>query len=90
MTPLQFSIELNIDSANFKFPFSTRCTLSEKKRSVLSEPFAKDQQLLKPMYIKNDLDGTFCFLNLVDLFNKHPINRTAGITREYTTNGNID
>ena len=27
---------------------------------------------------------------MVDLFNKHPINRPAGITSEYTTNGNID
>ena len=45
VTPLQFSIELNIDSANFRFPFSTRCTLSKKKRSGLSEPFATVQQL---------------------------------------------
>ena len=43
VTPLQFSIEVNIDSANFRFPFPTRCTLSEKKRSGLSEPFATVQ-----------------------------------------------
>ena len=29
MTSLETSIELNIDSANFRFPFSTRCNLSE-------------------------------------------------------------
>ena len=45
VTPLQFSIELNIASANFRFPFRTRCLLSEQKRSGLSEPFAKVQQL---------------------------------------------
>ena len=45
VTSLQFLIELNVDSANFRFPFYTRCTLSEKKRSELSEPFAKAQQL---------------------------------------------
>ena len=56
VTPLQFLIELNTDSANFIFPFSTRCTLSKKKWSGLSEPFAKVQQLsLYTMYIKNNL-----------------------------------
>ena len=29
MKSLETSIELNIDSANFRFPFSTRCNLSE-------------------------------------------------------------
>ena len=29
--------------------------------------------------------GTLCFYNFVDIFNKHPINRPAGITREHTT-----
>ena len=29
MKSLKTSIELNIDSANFTFPFSTRCNLSE-------------------------------------------------------------
>ena len=53
---LQFLIELNTDSDNFRFPFSTRCTLSEKKRSGLREPFAKVQQLLQPMYMKSDLE----------------------------------
>ena len=31
VTPLQFLIELNTDSANFRFPFSTRYTLSKKR-----------------------------------------------------------
>ena len=43
--PLQFLTELNIDSANFRFLFSSRCTLFKKKRSRLSEPFATVQQL---------------------------------------------
>ena len=30
MKSLETSIELNIDTANFRFPFSTRCNLSEK------------------------------------------------------------
>ena len=29
MKSLETSIELNIDSDNFRFPFSTRCNLSE-------------------------------------------------------------
>ena len=29
ITSLETSVELNIDSANFRFPFSTRCNLSE-------------------------------------------------------------
>ena len=29
MMPLETSVALNIDSANFRFPFSTRCNLSE-------------------------------------------------------------
>ena len=29
MKSLETSIELNIDSVNFRFPFSTRCNLSE-------------------------------------------------------------
>ena len=29
MKPLETSIELNINSINFRFPFPTRCTLSE-------------------------------------------------------------
>ena len=45
VTPLRFLIKMNIDSANFRFPFSTRCTLSEKRRSGLSVPFVKVQQL---------------------------------------------
>ena len=45
VTPLRFLIKMSIDSANFRFPFSTRCTLSEKKRSGLSVPFVKVQQL---------------------------------------------
>ena len=45
VTPLRFLIKMNIDSANFRFSFSTRCTLSEKKRSGLSVPFVKVQQL---------------------------------------------
>ena len=45
VTPLRFLIKMNIESANFRFPFSTRCTLSEKKRSGLSVPFVKVQQL---------------------------------------------
>ena len=45
VTPLRFLIKMNIDSANFRFPFSTRCTLSEKMRSGLSVPFVKVQQL---------------------------------------------
>ena len=30
MMPLETSVALNIDSANFRFPFSTRCNLSEQ------------------------------------------------------------
>ena len=30
MKSLETSIELNIDSANFRYPFSTRCNLSEQ------------------------------------------------------------
>ena len=45
VTPLQLLIELNIDSANFRFSFSTRCTSYKKKRSGLSEPFATVQKL---------------------------------------------
>ena len=30
MEPLETSIELNNDSASFRFPFSTRCNLSQK------------------------------------------------------------
>ena len=30
MNSLETSIKLNIDSDNFRFPFSTRCNLSEK------------------------------------------------------------
>ena len=41
----KFSIGLNIDSANFRFPFSTRCILSKRKRSGLSEPCETVQQL---------------------------------------------
>ena len=53
---LQILIELNIDSANFRFPFSTKCKLSEKKRSELRGPFAKVQKLSQSMYMKNDLE----------------------------------
>ena len=77
MTSLQFSIELNIDSANFRFPFSTRCTLSKKKRSIVAD-------------ICKEWLGTFYFENFVDLFNKHPVNRPASIMVVYTKYGNID
>ena len=77
VTPLQFSIEVNIDSANFRFPFFTRCTLSKKKRSELSEPLATVQQLSYVIYIKNDLDNFAFKISLTSLISTRLIDQLA-------------
>ena len=46
-------IKLNIDSANLRLPFSTKCTLSKWKRSESREPFERVHSLSGKMNVKH-------------------------------------
>ena len=53
-------IKLNIDSANLRFPFSTKCTLSKQNRSESREAFERVQSLSGQINVKHDW-GHFVF-----------------------------
>ena len=75
--PFQFSIELNIDSANFRFLISTRCTVSKKKEPGLSEPFGTVQQLSQLIHIKNHLEHFAFKILLTSLISTRLIEQLA-------------
>ena len=60
-------------------------------KTVTNSKYDLDKSFQEILYRIDNWNNVLKFFkNFVDLFNNHPIDRPAGITREYTTNDNID